>query len=220
MTTKTTLTILSCWCIYFLLSCSEKPKKVEITEQVQNVKQKINLSYDSSSSNKFKYSDLNEFSIDTLDWEKRKEFYPKIDSLEFFQVYQDASKNYLAQSPNSIDLDFFYSKQKSTRKLIERTFLQQREGEYCDRILYNIYDLKGKLISSFIVASGCGDGGYYETSKGKFLNDSTYVLLSEDNYKTEDVDKLNTITYSKMTTLIKASGKIVQKETLVKTKTE
>jgi hypothetical protein len=175
----------------------------------------------SSIENKFKYSDLAEFSIDTIQWDKRKDFYTKLDSLEFFQIYQDtAKKEYLGQYSESIDLDFFYSKHKSKRELLEFTILTQREGEYCDRILYNIYDLNGKLISSFRVAGSCGDGGYYETASGKFLNDSTYELLSVDNYKTEDIEKPNIITYSKTLTIIKSNGRIIQTDTTLKTETK
>jgi hypothetical protein len=171
--------------------------------------------------NKFKYADLTKFSIDTIQWDKRKDFYTKLDSLEFFQIYQDTTqKEYLGHYSESIDLDFFYSKHKSKRGLLEFTILTQREGEYCDRILYNIYGLDGKLISSFGVAGSCGDGGYYETASGKFLNDSTYELLSEDNYKTEDIEKPNIITYSKTITLIKPSGKIIQTDTTLKTETK
>jgi hypothetical protein len=169
---------------------------------------------------RFKFGNLKEFDVDTISWDRRTSFYKKIDSLSFFQIYQDTTQEYLGQYPGSIDLDFFYSKQNNKRGLIELTILSQREGEYCDRILYNIYDLSGRLISSFRVAGSCGDGGYYETAHGKFLNDSTYELLSEDNYKTEDVDKLNLITYSKTTTIIKPNGTIVQSDTTLKTETK
>lgn len=170
---------------------------------------------------KFKYSGLTEFSIDTIQWNKRRDFYSKIDSIEFFHIYQDTTKKeYLGRYSESIDLDFFYSKQKSKRGLIEFTILTQREGEYCDRILYNIYDINGKLISSFRVAGSCGDGGYYENASGIFLNDSTYELISEDNYKTEDIEKPNIITYTKTLTTIKPNGTIVQIDTTLKTETK
>ena len=161
------------------------------------------------------------FSIDTIQWDKRNDFYTKLDSISFFQIYQDTTKKeYLGQYAESINLDFFYSKQKNKRGLIELAVLTQREGEYCDRILYNIYDLNGKLISSFRVAGSCGDGGYYETASGSFLNDSTYELLSKDNYKTEDVEKPNIITYSKTLTIIKPNGTMVQTDTTLRTETK
>ncbi|TKB99130.1 hypothetical protein [Pedobacter cryophilus] len=220
MTTNSIIKITAILCLYIISSCTEQQKKIEEAEQIQELKPVINLLYDSIKLNSFKYSDLVKFSTDSIEWEKRKGFYTRLDSLEFFQVYQDTSERYLAQSDRSIDLDFYYSKQKSKRNLIERTFLQQRESEYCDRILYHLYDLNGKLINKFIVASHCGDGGYYENSEGKFINDSTYVLLTEDNYKTEDTVKQNTITYTKTTTIIKRNGEINQNKELINTKIE
>ncbi len=191
--------------ILFATSCGDQ------TSKSINNKSRDNLVDFSSIKNKFKYADLVEFSIDTIQWENRKYFYAKLDSLEFFQINQDTiSKQYLGQDSASLDLDFFYSKQKSKRGLMEFTILTQRESVYCDNISYTIFDLNGKLISSFRVAGSCGDGGYYETASGKFLNDSTYELLSEDNYKTDDIDRTNIITFSKTITIIKPNGKIFQ----------
>jgi len=196
-------------------NCNEKPSNA-IVNKTKNSRFDFSLF-----ENKFKYFDLKQFSMDTIQWERRKDFYSKLDSLEFFQIYQDtAVKEYLGKDSESIDLDFFYSKHKSKRGLLEFTILTQREGEYCDRILYNIYTLEGKLISSFRVAGSCGDGGYYETASGKFLNDSTYELLSEDNYKTENNEGSNIITYSKTLTIIKSDGTIFQTDTELKTETK
>jgi hypothetical protein len=166
---------------------------------------------------KFKYSDLKEFSIDTIEWDKRVKFYTKLDSASFYQIYQDTSLQYIGNLDAEIDQDFFYSRQSSKRGLTELTILSQREGAYCDRIVYLIYDKQGKLISSFRVAGSCRDGGFYENASGQFLNDSTYILLSEDNYKTDNVDKDNIITFSKQTTLIKSNGKIIQHDTTLRT---
>jgi hypothetical protein len=169
---------------------------------------------------RFKFENQEEFSIDTIDWSRRKNFYSKLDSLAFYQIYQDITKEYLGQHEESIDLDFYYSKQKSPRNLNELTILTQTEGEYCDRILYKIYDLKGKLISSFKVAGTCGDGGYYEVASGKFLNDSTYELFSEDNYKSEDALGKNTITFKRTLTTIRPNGTIVQSDSVLREKVE
>jgi hypothetical protein len=149
----------------------------------------------------------------------RKTFYTKLDSVEFYEVYQDTSVEYLAFYPESIDQDFFYSRQNSPRNLTEFTVLTQREGVYCDRIFYYIYDKNGKLISNFRVAGNCGDGGYYETESGEFINDSTYVLTSEDNYETEDVEEENIITSSQIITIIAKDGKI-RNEEIVLSKTK
>ncbi len=216
MTTKTYNVFLLLLTVLLVSSCLDQTSK-----KADNKLTETNRFDFTSIENKFKYSDLSEFSMDTIQWDKRRNIYTKLDSLEFFQIYQDTTKKeYLGQYPESIDLDFFYSKQKSKRRLIEFTILKQREGEYCDRILYNIYNVDGKLTSSFRVAGSCGDGGYYETASGKFLNDSTYELLSEDNYKTEDIEKPNIITYSKTLTIIKSNGTIIQTDTTLKTETK
>ena len=198
------------------ISCNNKSNNV--------VQKRNSLNYRldfSTIESKFKYENLSEFSIDTIQWDKRSNFYTKLDSISFFEIYQDTTnKEYLGTFPESIDLDFFYSKQKSKRGLIECTILTQREGEYCDRILYNIYDQQGKIISSFRVAGSNGDGGYYEKAKGKFLNDSIYELLSEDNYKTKDIEKSNIITTSRVLTIIKPNGTIVQKDSTLKIETK
>jgi len=204
--------------LIILLATSCVDKSTKITDNKTTDNNRVDFT---SIKNKFKYSDLLEFSIDTIQWDKRQDFYKKLDSIEFFKTYQDTTqKRYLGQCLESLDFDFFYSKQRSKRGLLEFTILTQREGEYCDRILYNIYNLDGKLISSFRVAGSCGDGGYYEKANGKFLNDSTYELLSEDNYKTEDVDNPNIITYSKTITIIRADGKIVQTVKTIKSETK
>lgn len=160
--------------------------------------------------NKFKYENLDHFYIDTIDWVKRKEMYAILDSNTFYHVYQDTSIKYTETDPDGVDCNFFYSKQNSPRNLIEFTVLSQSESDYCDHISYNIYDLKGKLISSFIVARQCGDGGYYEVSSGKFLNDSTYEFLSEDNYNSEDSENADLNTHSKIITVIHDNGTITQ----------
>lgn len=167
--------------------------------------------------NKFKHRDLTSFSVDTLGWEARKYVYQTLDSNSFDQVYQDTLKHYQGQYEESVDLDFYYSTQKNNRGFIECTFLSQREGEYCDRIFYNIYSSKGKLISSFRVAGSCADGGYYEKAWGKFVNDSTYVLESEDNYRTIDVDKENLVTHSRTVTIIRQNESLKEKTITVST---
>lgn len=202
--------------ILALLGCQTKINKIENSINAANNKIDYKRIDFSSIEDKFKYSNLIEFSMDTLQWSERRNFYTKLDSTEFIQVYQDSSQQYLGGYSESIDLDFFYSKQQSKRGLVEFTILTQREGSYCEYILYYIYK-NGKLISSFKVAGSCGDGGYYEDANGKFLNDSTYELLSEDNYQTEDIDKPTIINYSRALTIIKSDGTITQMDTILKT---
>ncbi|GAA4309622.1 hypothetical protein GCM10023183_26900 [Nibribacter koreensis] len=164
---------------------------------------------------RFKFKNLAEFSIDTLDWEERNTVYQKLDSLSFFQIHQDTSPNRFAQY-DDLSENFFHSKQSGSRGLIEFTILSQSEGEYCDQIDYSIFSKEGRLISRFKVAGSCGDGGYYETAFGRFINDSAYELLSEDNYKSEDALGVNTITYKRTLTNIKHDGTIVQSDTVLK----
>lgn len=169
---------------------------------------------------KFKYFDLKEFAIDTIGWDKRKSIYNKIDSLSFYHIYQDTSLEYIGQYDEAGDFDFFYSIQNNNRGLVELTVLSQREGTYCDMIKYLIYNKQGKLLSSFRVAGRCADGGFYETAFGNFINDSTYVLYSEDNYETKDVDNENIISYSKHTTIINRNGKLSQRDTTLRQETK
>lgn len=107
---------------------------------------------------KFKYENLKQFSLDTLGWgKKRFDLYKHLDSNSFVKIYQDTTERF-EESGGMGNADYFYSKQKSKRNLIELTLLVQREGDYIDRIEYFIYTKGGKKISSFVVASGGGDG--------------------------------------------------------------
>ncbi len=169
---------------------------------------------------KFKYHDLKEFSIDTISWEKRPDYYQVLDTISYYQIYQDTSKQYSGPSTEDLDQEYYYSIQNSSRGLIELTTLSQMEGEYCDLIYYNIYGSNGKLKTSFPVARRCGDGGYYDEASGKFLNDSIYELLSMDNYKTEDVDAPNILTYSRTITKINKDGSITTSDTTLRTTVE
>jgi hypothetical protein len=169
---------------------------------------------------KFKYADLKEFIIDTIGWDKRNNIYNKIDSISFYKIYQNTSLEYIGQFEEAGDFDFFYSTQNNNRGLVELTVLSQREGTYCDMINYLIYDKRGKLLSSFRVAGRCADGGFYEIAYGNFINDSTYVLFSEDNYDTKNVDKDNIISYSKQTTIINRNGKLTQRDTTIRQETK
>jgi hypothetical protein len=187
------------------------------TTEKESIEAKNNLLTISEIANQFKYTDLNKFSIDTISWEKRQDIYKKIDSSLYFKIYQDTSLHYIGNDLLGLSFNFLYSTQKNKRGLIEITILSQQEGSYCEKICYNIYNSNGKLLSTFIVASVCGDGGYYETSSGNFLNDSTYQLLSEDNYLTKDAELENIITHIKTTTTIKSNGAIIiSKEKQVK----
>ena len=189
------------------------------TSNSQGLSSSVLLDF-SSIKNKFMYKDLSEFSIDTIPWDRRPSFYHTLDTIEYYKIYQDTSKQYLGLGGGNLDIEYFYSIQKSPRGFIELTILSQMEGEYCDILWYKIYDRTGKLMSSFPVARGCGDGGYFENASGKFLNDSTYDLISVDNYQTVDIEQPNIITHSRTRTIIRFDGSISSKDTTLMTEVE
>jgi len=134
---------------------------------------------------KFKFGHLDSFTMDSIEWHERVNHYQKMSGEEFYSVYQDTSMEYMGEYQYNIDLDFLYSIQDRHSNFRELTVLWQREGSYCDGIQYLIFDRTGKLISSFPLVGACSDGGFYESSYGKFLNDTTYRLTIEDNYESE-----------------------------------
>lgn len=166
---------------------------------------------------KFKYVDLEVFQIDTLEWEERIKHYNPLDSISHFQIFQDSSLTYYARPDHEPDQDFFYSWQVTKRDLYELTVLSQREGQYCERIMYFVYDSKGKLAGKFRVAGRCADGGFYETAHGRFVNDSTYVLKVEDNYRAGDDGR--TITFFEEKTVIRPNGELVRMTPVRRTET-
>lgn len=199
-------------CVALLDQNFAQNKKTATSQEQERL---LSLPLDKSN---FKYFDLKGFSMDSIAWDKRRYFYNKLDSVSFHEIYQDPSLSYHGKYADEIDQDFFYSVQTSKRGFTELTILSQREGEYCDRIIYFIYDNKGRLLSSFSVAGSCGDGGYYATAYGQFINDSTYLLLSEDNYATENVDGDSiTIEHFQQTNTIKSNGTISRNQLLIKT---
>lgn len=167
-------------------------------EQDNNLK----LDY-SAIKNKFRYSDLTHFEMDTIDWQQRHNIYQRIDTSEFYQIFQDTS---LVYEYDMINLETFYSSQSSKRKTIEFTTLYQQEGSYCEGIMYQIYDLEGKLVNSFKVAGGCADGINFSESQGKFINDSTYHLT--EKYNIVESDSLEEAKYKFTEIVIKKDGKI------------
>ena len=129
---------------------------------------------------KFKYSDLDSFKMDNLGWDERDSIYHRLTHEEFYQVYRDTTLPYSGEYQHSIDLDFYYSTENRFSQFQEITVLWQREGINCEGIDYLLFDLDGKLIDKFLVAGGCGDGGYIDEKYGRFTNDSTYILRIEE----------------------------------------
>jgi len=46
-----------------------------------------------TSREKFKFEHLNSFSMDSIDWGKRKNHYKELIEIEFFSIYQDSLRN-------------------------------------------------------------------------------------------------------------------------------
>jgi hypothetical protein len=124
---------------------------------------------------RFKYTDLNSFQIDTMDWETRPGFYQELDSSSFKLIWQDGKRNFIGQG---YDRDYHYSWQRRNPELIEFVILTQDESSYCDLLQYCIYDKNGKAIDSFILAASCGDGGWVYQSSGRFISEDTYEEVS------------------------------------------
>lgn len=137
--------------------------------------------------NKFKYSDLESFQIDTFNWDTRVGFYQEVDSNTFKLVWQDGERSFAGQG---YDRDYFYSWQRRNPELIEFVILTQDESNYCDLLHYCIYDKKGKAIDSFIVAASCADGGWGHKTTGRFISEDTYEQVWIDLY-TDIVDSGN-----------------------------
>ncbi|HBG71127.1 MAG: hypothetical protein A2W93_02515 [Bacteroidetes bacterium GWF2_43_63] len=165
----------------------------------------------------FKYHDLIEFKIDSLTWSERFSHYNIVDSTIFKSIFQDTALTYHSAGKLSEDADFYHSIQTSKRDLLEITILSQSESTYCTIIEYIIYTKDGKKTSSFTAACSCCDGGYYYEARGKFLNDTTYELLSEDNFLTENIEEENTISFKKTVVVIQQDGSIHQTETMIRT---
>ena len=163
--------------------------------------------------NKFKYSDLESFDIDSFNWETRVGFYQELDSNTFKLVWQDGKRNLVGQG---YDRDYFYSWQRRNPELIEFVVLTQDESNWCDLLHYCIYDKKGKAIDSFIVAAKCGDGGWAHNTTGRFISENTYEQVWIDVYtEIVDSDSINYITEGDSIVYhftIGKDGKVTEKE--------
>ena len=169
--------------IFSIAACSEKKSNLssDTDEKVVEVRQALPLI---DLRDKFKYSDLGSFQIDTFDWDTRVGFYQELDSSTFKLVWQDGKRNFVGQG---YDRDYFYSWQQRNPELVEFVILTQDENSYCDLLYYCIYNKDGKAIDSFIVAASCGDGGWGHKTIGRFISKDIYEQVSIDLY-TEIVD--------------------------------
>lgn len=66
---------------------------------------------------------------------------------------------------------------------------------WVDFLEYRSYDLSGKFIDSFYLYCVGGDGGWYTTGEGKFMNDTTYIYreLACESQEEEGSEKCDTI---------------------------
>ncbi|WP_210487142.1 hypothetical protein [Rufibacter aurantiacus] len=198
--------------IFSITSCTENKGKLSSqTEENVIINRKALPLKDLR--DKFKYSRLESFKIDTFNWETRVGFYQELDSSSFKLVWQDGKRNFVGQG---YDRDYFYSWQKRNPELIEFTVLTQDESSSCDLLHYCIYDKNGKAINSFIVAASCGDGGWGNKTTGKFITENTYERISIDvNTDIVDSGSTNYITESDSTVThftIAKDGKVTEKE--------
>ena len=168
---------------------------------------------------KFKYGHRTSFEMDSISWNERSNHYNRLTQQEFYSVHQDPSKEYLGAHPLSIDQEYYYSIQERNSKFHEITVLWQLESEYCQGITYLIFSKIGKLIDEFPVAGSCGDGGFYDRKKGRFLNDSTYQLIVIDNYKTPDIIEPTILTTTEKIYRIDQNGKVNLTEKVIEVKT-
>ena len=168
---------------------------------------------------KFKYNHRSSFEMDSISWNERSNHFNRLTQQEFYSIHQDPNKEYLGSHPLSVDQEYYYSIQDRNSKFNEVTVLWQLESEYCQGITYFIFSKKGKLIDKFPVAGSCGDGGFFDEKKGRFLNDSTYQLIVIDNYKTPDITDPTILTKTEKTYRIDQEGKVNLTEKVIEVKT-
>jgi hypothetical protein len=194
--------------ILFFTSCIDQPDNVnDYTFELEKI------------APKFKYSNRSSFEMDSISWNERSSHYNRLTQQDFYSIHQDPNKEYLGTHPLSVDQEYYYSIQKRNSKFHEITVLWQLENEYCQGITYFIFSKKGKLIDQFPVAGSCGDGGFFDEKKGRFINDSTYQLIVIDNYKTPDITEPTILTTTEKTYRIDQDGKVNLTEKVIEVKT-
>lgn len=128
--------------------------------------------------NDFKFSNLQEFDIDTYTWETRPGKYKELDSTTFYMVWQNGQRDFVRHGYDSIyEKDYLYSWQERDTNFIEVAILSQITSNWCTEINYFIYDKSGKHIDNFVACSYCGDGGRSFESYGKFIDNRTYEKI-------------------------------------------
>jgi hypothetical protein len=126
---------------------------------------------------KFKHNNLREFekcAVNDLNKEKPiyKIHYPILDELAL-QIYQN---EFSTEKSVSETTKVLYSIQNTTGH--QGILIAGMDDDWVDKIAYYSFDLNGKFIAKLILYECGGDGGYYNETYGKFINDTVYVRHS------------------------------------------
>jgi len=199
--------------IFLTLSCVENKKESKSYIKVEK-KEIISINTDSTelkaepiietkksdslfiAQNDFKYLDLNEF--DLRDWyygkivDGLKSFSSKEKLVEYFQDDRLKGENIYP-----VNYQYFsVQKNDESEKII--TIIEGDES-CCHDLHYLIYNSENKLLSDNVVAGTGGDGMWGYDQYGKFVNDSTYVLIRIDM---EEIELENGGTETKIDSVI------------------
>lgn len=165
---------------------------------------------------KFKYQDLQEFQIDSFNFDTRPGHYQEVDSNAFKLIFQEGDRPFIGQD---YDRDYYYSWQNRDTNFIEFTILTQDESSYCDILRYYIYDRKGKFISKFDLAASCGDAGWTFTGSGRQIDKTNFISetvesdMKEGSTPEDEKQEGDSISYS---ISIAPNGSVTKKETFKK----
>ncbi len=129
---------------------------------------------------KFKFHDLKEFNVDSLDVNAFK----RVDSFAFSQIIQDEKKKEYYNTPYN---SYFYYSTFSDSTLI--AVLENSEENYGFVIWLLKYNEKGQLKDKTYVSTNGADGGDGWKSHGKSLNDKTFIRTEiNSSYVDDDIE--------------------------------
>ncbi len=138
---------------------------------------------------KFKFHDLKEFKIDSLDYDKLEKRYKRLDSFEINQIIQGDKE--LLQSR------LFYYSTFSDTSLI--ALIGETSDENGLIIWLNKYDKTGKLKAKTAIASRWGDAGDAWYAHGKMIKFNTFICtdvgssMIGDDIENSDIEIDSTI---------------------------
>lgn len=139
---------------------------------------------------KFRFHDLKEFKIDSLDYEKMETRYKKLDSVDINQIVQDEKE--------LLESQLFYYSSFSDTSLI--ALIGYTNDEIGLLIWLLKYDIKGKLKEKIVIASSWGDAGDAWHTYSKLKKNNTFIRthvsesMIEDYIETSDIQLDSTIT--------------------------